>query len=61
MGIRNRISKKDDLETIEQKLMANLRAKSNFKNKGLTQEELGFKLNDVTITQKQKSPKTLQN
>jgi hypothetical protein len=51
MGIRNRISKKDNLSTIEQKLTANLKAKSNFKNKGLTHEEFGFKLTLLEIVQ----------
>ena len=51
MGIRNRINKKDDLATIEQKLSANLKAKSNFKNKGLTHEEFGFKLTLLKIVQ----------
>jgi hypothetical protein len=51
MGIRNRISKKDDLTTIEKKLIANLKAKSNFKNKGLTHEEFGLKLTLLEVVQ----------
>ena len=51
MGLRNKISKKDDLKTIEKKLIANLKAKSNFKNKGLTHEEFGLKLTLLEITQ----------
>jgi hypothetical protein len=51
MGIRNKISKKDDLQTIKKKLIANLKAKSNFKNKGLTHEEFGLKLTLLEITQ----------
>jgi len=51
MGLRNKISSKDDLKTIEKKLIANLGAKSNFRNRGLTNEQFGFKATLLQITQ----------
>jgi len=61
MGVRNKISKKDDLKTIEQKLIANLKAKSNFKNRGLTHEQFGLKLTLLEITQEILRNTTIEN